>query len=1067
MSLAGFSVKRPVTIKMIFLGVILLGFISLKKLPSELFPAIEYPQITIACVYKGAAPQEIESLVTKPIEESVGTVNGVKNIHSISREGLAMVMVEFDWGTNMDLASMSVREKIDLIKERLPQGSGEPIVVKYNPFQLPVAVLNVTGRFSGSDLYDISHDLIKNELEKVDGVASCSISGGAQKEVHIDVDQARLTASGLSILDIVEAIKKSNLNYPVGTLEENFYEQLIRTVGEFENVNQIKNVPVYLNEEVFKNIDKPYKKEAVSDVDEAPPTLAGEQKAKSAAQPGRKLVFLRDLAEIKEGLSEKTSISRYNGHDTVSLSIQKRAGASTTLVVDNIKKRLKKIRENLPHGVLLHMTYDQSVFIKEAVSGVSHDAANGGILAFLVLFLFLRNLRSSLIVATAIPISVMLIFSAMYFKGISINMISLGGLALGIGMLVDSAIVVVENITRLRKAGKGKEEAAVQGTNEVAGAITSSTITHVIVFLPMIFLAGIAGRIFSELAFTVIFSTICSLIVALTFLPSVAKSLGEDMSHKAESISRWQMRYVTYLRQVLQDKGRKILRTAVWLFCGALVILSFLGKEFMPAVDQGQFAVRVELSPGTALKVTDEVASDIENYLLNHISVGMVAVNIGSEKEKKAADILQTMGQHQAEILVNLKPVRPWWVAVDFFGAYRHDSSRSVIQGLKRYLAKSDLHGAQIEYILQENVLQAASSTSAPIVIDVRGYDLKYLEDTALLIREKLARMHGVYGVRDSVTMPSPEERVMIDKDKAAVMGLTVSDVAQVMQAAVEGKVASRFKKDGKEYNIRVRLRESDRKDMQGLSKLVIHSPAGNEISLTDVAQIKSGRGPTEIVHENKERTIKVWANLYKRSVDSAVREIQNKIINKMEIKKGYSAKIAGEVLQMKESFMGLLFAALLSLVMVYMVMAAQFENLTQPFLIMFTVPLALIGIAAALFITFTKISVMVFLGLIVMGGVVVNNGIVLIDCINRLRADGMPLEEALIEGARMRFRPIIMTAATSVLGLVPLGLGLSEGAKLQQPMAITIMSGLTVSTFLSLVIIPAFYLRAANKKKS
>ena len=1064
MNLSDFAVKRPVTTRMFVAGIILLGVISLSRLPQELFPSVEYPQITIATVYKGAAPEEVETLITKLIEESVGTVSGVKNLRSISKEALSLVMVEFNWGSNMDLSSMAVREKIDLIKERLPRGCNEPIVVKYNPFELPVMVLNITGEYTASELLQISRTNLKNELEKVEGVASCVLSGGTEKEIKVEVDQARLTASGLSMLDVVEAIKKSNLNYPAGTIEESFYEQLIRTVGEFTSVDEIKSVPVYI-EETFDQTQEPYKKEAVSAIEEPAPTLSGQRQYRQKAQPARKLVFIKDIASIKEGLKEKNSISRYNGKDTISISIQKRAGANSVRVADHIKNKLKILKDSLPKGVRVYITYDQSLFIKQAVRGVSIAALQGGVLAFLVLLFFLRNIRSAVLVALAIPISVMAAFSAMYFKEVSLNMVSLGGLALGIGMLVDNAIVVIENIVRRQQKGERSAAAASCGAGEVSSAISSSTLTTIIVFLPMIFVGGVAGQLFKELAFTVIFSLSASLVVALTVIPSFAAKLKKEKSNprkKSSSATKLfnsiEDFYARYLIDMLRARGVKILRKVVIVFVFAVVVMMFLNKEFMPAVDQGQFIVKFELVPGATLSTTDAITRKIEEYLLGLSSVQSVTVDIGSEKEAKSQDILQTMGEHQARIMVNLKPRRPLWALVDFAGNYRHKGSRQIVQELKNYVSKIDLGGAQIEYILQENALGAALVHNAPVLIQIKGFDLDYLHQLTLSIRDRLEKISGIYGVRDSLVLPYPENKIKIDKDKAALFGLSVSDIALAVQTAIEGKVASKFKSQGREIDIRVRLSEDDRQNIIQLRRLLLRAPSGESITLADVAILAGGRGPTEIVHENKERVATIWANLSKRSLNSAIAEIESDIISKLDLKQNYSVEFAGQTLQMRQSFKNLRFALILSLILVYMVMAAQFESFIQPLIIMLTVPLAIIGVVAALTITGTKISVMVFLGAIVLGGIVVNNGIVLIDYINKLRAGGLAKLEAVREAAKARMRPILMTTATTVLGLSPLALGLSEGAQMQKPLAITIIGGLLVSTFLSLVVIPILY---------
>lgn len=1059
MFLSKFSVARPVTIKMFVAGIVLLGMISLGRLRQDLFPSIEYPQLTVVTEYKGAAPAEIEMLITRLIEESVGTVSGVKNIRSVSKEEQSMVMVELDWGTDMDLASMALREKIDLIKERLPRGSAEPLVVRYNPFELPVMIVNVTGDYNSSDLLEMTKLNIKSELEKINGVASCVISGGSEKEIQINVDAARLNAAGLTLNDVVDALKKSNLNYPAGTLEESFYEQMIRTVGEFESISEIANVPLFVLDEEEKNIKRPYKEQAVSQIDSAAPTLEGEREFEKISKPSRKVIFLKDIAEIKESLKEETAVSRFNGQDTVSLAIQKRAGANTVAVATAIRKRLKSLEKVLPEGLKVKISYDQSYFIKDAIKGVSLAAVQGGILAFFVLLFFLKCMRSSLIVSMCIPISVMAAFAAMYFKGVSLNMISLGGLALGIGMLVDNAIVVIENISRLRNEGLSNKKAASQGASEVASAIVASTVTTVIVFLPMIFVAGVSGKLFKELAFTVIASLLASLLVALTFIPALAAHWGGKTNiDNNEGFTDFENKYSSHLKSFIPADKFKFSTQIILVFFVSLMVCAFVDKELMPSVDQGQFVVEYDLAPGTSLSITEKLLAKTEKFLLAKSDVATVTVNAGADKDKKSSDLISMMAAHQGRVIVNLKQKRPWWVLIDFTGNYRTKGSRYHVRHLKKYLKSQKTFGAQIKYTIRDNVFAAAFAQEAAIAIEIKGYDLDYMKLKATELKDSLSKMKGVFSVRDSLVDPSPENRIIIDKDKAAVLGFSVSDIALLTQTALDGKVATSFKREGREIDIKVRLAEEDRDDKSAIRSLVLNSNSGSQVMLNDLAEITYGRGPTEIRHLNQERVVIVWADLDGRSVASASQEIKNKIFTGLDIEPDYSVALAGEMVEMEKSSQSLGFALLLSLVLVYMVMAGQFESFKQPFIIMFTIPLALIGVAAALFFTLTKLSIMAALGIIVLGGIVVNNGIVLVDSINLLRAQGLELQKAICLAAKTRLRPIVMTAATTILGLLPLAFGLSQGAKLQQPMAITVVGGLLISTFLSLKVVPALY---------
>ncbi len=1061
MRLPEFSVNRPVTTSMFFLGVLMLGLISLSRLPRELFPSITYPQLTIVTTYENAAPEEVETLITKIIEEAVGTVSRLKRISSISKEGVSIVTAEFNWGTDMDFASLGVREKIDLIKERLPLGSADPIVMKFNPFELPVITLSITGNKSPSELLRLSRKFIKDELEKVEGVASCNISGGLEREILVAVDEGRLRASNVSITKVVDALKSSNLNYPAGTIEEHFYEYLIRTMGEFEIVSEI-GVTVVAKDEPEEKLD-PDKREF------------------SRPEKAHRLIYLKDMAEIKDTFQERSSISRYNGEENISISVQKQAGVNTILVSQKVRSRLDIIEKDLLEGIDIKIVYDQSIFIKKSIRGVMQAAIQGGILAFLVLFLFLRNIKASLIVAFSMPISIMVAFSLMYFNGITLNMLSLGGLALGIGMLVDSAIVVIENIYSLFQKQKDIKEASKVGASEMSGAIFSSTLTTVAVFLPMVFVVGVAGQLFRELAFTVTFSLMASLIVALSLIPRL--TAVDTHSHKGiqkisekfftriskklkgiNAISNNRQDFTSGIGIIYSAMIKKVLKYR-WIFLLGVVavfilimsLFMFIDREFMPKVDQREFIMKVNMPSGTKLDITDGIVKRIEKILFDAKDVEGVALNIGSSKKKDYAQGLETMGSHQSQIIVSLKKGRG-------YGA-----TSKVIETLKTKLDRLNLEGAEIEYILQESVFKTALQGSAPIVIEIKGKDLKKIEEVSEYIKEDLSDIKGIYGVRTSLARPSPETKVNVLKDKSALYNLSTAVIAQAAHTAIKGVVATKFKEEGREIDVRVRLRKEGRKKLSQIRNILIHSPLDIEVPLSEVAYITQGLGPTEIKRLDQQRVVLVTANIADRALDKVIIDI-NRLIDRVEnekireftnskdIEKDLSVSLSGESQEMQESFKSLRFALILSILLVYMIMAAQFESLWQPFIIMFTVPLSLIGVFFALFLTHTPISVVVMLGLIILGGIVVNNGIILIDSINRLRAKGTELIEAVIESGKTRLRPIFMTTMTTVLGLLPLSLGIAEGSELQSPMAITVMGGLLVSTILTLFVIPCIY---------
>ncbi len=1039
MRLPELSIRRPVTVIMFYLGIIILGIISWSRLPQELFPSISYPQITIVTTSENASPQEIETLITKIIEEAVGTVNGLKKISSISKEGLSLIILDFDWGTNMDFASLSVREKIDLIKERLPLGAEDPIVMKYNPFEIPILILSVRGEMSSRELRELCRKEIKDELEKIEGVASANIVGGREREILVELDQGKLFANKIPILKVAEAIKQANFNFPAGTIKERFYEYLIRTIGEFQAVKEVEKVVV--------------------DVQEVnPPKTQYEAYLRQlkGKTSDKRIIHVVDVGRVLDTLKDLTNISRYNGHENISIKIQRQAGANIIKVTRLVKKQLKEIQQRLKdRKVNIQIIYDQSQFIRDSIKGVRDAAVQGGVLAFFVLLFFLMNIWSSLIVALSIPISIMLTFSLMYFRHLSVNIMSLGGLALGVGMLVDNAIVVMENIFRHRQLGTPSLQSASKGASEVAAAIVASTLTTIAVFLPLIFVKGVAGQLFKELAFTVTFSLLASLLVALSLIPRLAAKI------KTKNVKTKERLWMQILRRLYLNSLKVFLKFK-YIFLAAIilitavcfVILKGLDKELMPKVDQREFMIKVDMPTGTKIEVTDRVVKRIENILLTYPDIKGVSVIIGSSKEKEYGGTVQTLGPHQAQIVVNLKKMskrNP---------LYR--KSQDVIHQLQKDLIKVDLEGARLEYVLQETIFKTALQGGKPVNIEVKGRDMDVLRSISETLMQKMKKVPGLYDISSDLMPAQPEVKINIMKDKAALYNLSVNSISLSAQAAIKGYVASKYKEEGREYDIRVRLREQDRNDLTKIRNILIHSPLGIEVPLADVAYLSRGLGPSEIHRLDQERTVMVSANIYKRGFSEVAADI-DKIIAGMEIPKGYVVKMSGERKEMEESFKSLIFALILAVVLVYMIMASQFESLWQPFIIMFTLPLSIIGVTVALLLTHTTLNVVVFLGMIVLGGIVVNNGIVLIDRVNGLRREGFSPYDAIVEAGQNRLRPILMTAMTTTLGLIPLALGLGEGAELRAPMAITVIGGLTSSTFLTLFVVPALYLIAVN----
>ncbi len=944
MNLAKFSVERPVTVMMIVAGLLIFGAVSLGLLPQELFPQIVYPQLTVVTPYENAAPEEIETLITKPIEEAIGTVAGVKRINSISKEGLSLVIAEFGWNQNINFAALGMREKIDLIKERLPSEAEEPIVLQYNPFDKPILILSITSRKGDRQaavLRELVRKMIKDELEKVEGVASATISGGLEREILVEINQNKLESRRIPILDISKAISSANLNYPAGTIKESFYEYLIRTLGEFDHVHDIGDVAI-----------------GSSSSDREEPYIYRGENAKAeegAVSKEKKLIYLKDVAEIIDNVKERTSFSRFNGKENISVSIQKQALGNTVKTIDKVKKKLRDLKGDLPKDLDVSVVYDQSTFIKDSITGVWDAAWQGGVIVFFVLLFFLRNFWSSFIVTLTIPISVMATFALMFFSGVSINMMSLGGLAFGVGSLVDAAIVVIENIFRHMQLGESKKESAIAGSDEVTVAVAGSILTTVVVFLPLIFVIGIIGQISKDFALTVTFSLLASWVASVTIIPllsskgitlgkDVAMEAQDDMSKldKAGSVAKVRKFFEILLQKFIRNKGRYLFLTLI-LFLSSLSLFIFMDKELMPKVDQGQFTIKVDMPAGTTLATTNSVSEKVEKYLLTIPEVETVNATVGSTRESTAKNITERLNYNQAEIVVSLKKNRKL-------------KSSEIVQVIKDHISALPLQDARIDYILQENVLSAGLAIQAPVTIELKGSDLKTLEKLTREIQKSLGSIDGLYGVKNNLSEPSPETKVFIDKDKAALYGLSVTDIAQTSLISLKGYVASKFKEKGEEFDIRLRLRNKDRDDFAKLSRVDIQSPSGAKVQLGSVARFGKGKGPSEIRRLNQERVVLVYANVYGRAVKDINAEA-NVMISRLAIPKNYIVKLAGESEEMKASFDSMRNAIIAAFLLVYMIMAALFESLWQPLVIMFTIPLGLIGVALALFFTRTSIS--------------------------------------------------------------------------------------------------------------
>lgn len=1029
MQITQFCVRRPITTLMSFLGIVLLGVISWNFLPQELLPPLTYPQITVLTTYKGAAPKEIESLITRPIEEAVGTVNKVKKVSSISKEGTSIVLVEFDWDANLDFSALEVREKIDLIKEKLPREAKEPIVMKYNPFDTPVLRINVTGDFSPLALRKIAKKNIKEELEKLEGVGSVELTGGLEREILVEVEEARLRAASLSILDVGESLKRGNINYPAGSIKQPFFEFLIRTLGEFETVSEIGLLPIraeYPLSEREKKLKEQFPEEKEEQEVEYPQS--------------ERLILVKDVAKVKDTARERESISRYENKESVTLSIRRQSQANVVKVANTVRKELDELKKTLPPGLDLKITYDQSKFIKESLSNVRDAAWQGGILTFITILFFLRNLWFSTIIIISIPLSILAVITLMYLCKMSLNIVSLGGLALGVGMLVDNTIVVLESI--FVSPHQELEKKIVSGTQEVAAAIFGSTFTTICVFLPMMFVTGIAGQLFKQLAFSIVFSLLVSLIIALTLVPVLAsrRRLLFQEKQKGVTLGKWEKIFPFFFRRRII-----VLATIFFLFIVAVNIFLNLDTELLPRIDYHEFILKVDCEPGTPLEGTDEVVKKIEGVLFSLPQVKEVSVTIGSASEKPEEKAIQSQEEYQAQIFVKVEEKIP---------------TQQVIDILKERLKFLENKKVSLNFLAQESFLKEAFAQQAPLVMEIKGDNVDTLKEIGLDLKESLEKLPYLYNIKLDYALPRPEIRVEGIKDKTALYNFNVNLVAQTLNTSIEGDVPTKFKEKGEEFDIRVRLREKDRNNVEKLGHLFIHGYFQDKrvnVPLKEVADIRKGFGPTQITRTAQERTITLSSSIYKTPLSKVVEEVQG-IIQETKLPLGYKIEIGGEGKRMEESFNSLKFALILSIIMVYMVMASEFESLRQPFLILFALPLSLIGVTLIQLSIRTPLNIISYLGLIMLGGIVVNNGIVLVDYTNFLRRQkNIPLEESIKLASMRRMRPILITSLTTILGLVPLSLGLG-GAQLMQSLGIVTIGGLASATFFTPVVLSLLY---------
>jgi len=1027
------SVNRPVTVLMLFIALIVIGIISYQGLGLDLLPDMSFPISAIMVSYPGVAPEEIESLITIPLEEAVSTMNQIDTINSYSQEGSSLILLSFQWGTDMDIAALEIREKIDMVKSMLPNDASDPTVFKADPSMMPMMVLGM-----GSEQYELyelekyAQDIVKPRLERLEGIAQAAVDGGLEREILVSLNSEKIRSNQITMDQVVMALRSENVNLPAGTVRAGSMDLLVRTLGRFESIQDIHNV-------VITNAQ-------------------GKQ------------IYLKNIAQITDTFKEQKSINYINGLPSVSFSIQKESGSNTVIVADRVNKELKAIENLLPGDIEIINIFDSSDFIKKTIAEVTNTLLIGAILAILVLYIFLRSISSTLVIGLAIPISIISTFTLLYFADLTLNMMTLGGLALGIGMLVDNGIVVSENIYRHREIGEESILASQKGANEVSQAITASTLTTIAVFLPVAYVSGIAGELFKSMGLTITFSLLMSLFVALTLIPMLSSKLirrrlkqpesfpensskndsnveGEQNETKNKAETANIARRGRLFDSILQIYGNLIkgaLRYRGFVIILAVVILAIsfflitiVGTEFFPSVDQGSFNVNISLPVGTNLEVTEGVVEEIEEITSNIPEVRDIFSSIGGSGMGMG---MQGASNNSGSLMVTLVEQ-----------ANRERGIKEITADLRNRIG--DYPDTKIN-ISEQGM---SFSTGSPLTIKITGDSLEELDYTAQIIIDLLKEVEGVYDLQSSIDEVRPELHISIDREKANLYGLSAGQIATNIQDAILGKVASYYQDGGDHFDIRVMLYKEDLDNVQQIENLYISSGYGFQIPLKEIAKVISGVGPQRVTRENQQRQVTVSGNITGRFLGDVIQDAQEKLSN-IALPEGYNYTFAGENQEMIESFQSLFFALILSIFLVYMIIAAQFESLLFPFAVILSIPFALIGVIIALLIAGTSFNVLAFIGLIMLAGIVVNNAIVLIDYINQLRKKGIERNDAVIQGGKTRLRPILMTTLTTILAMLPMAIASGEGAEMRTPMAVTIIGGLASSSFLTLIVVPIFY---------
>lgn len=1006
------SVKRPVTMIMALVAVIMLGAVSLVKMPQALLPDMEYPYALAMVTYAGAGPEEVEQMVTEKMEGSLASVEGVKDIISISSENVAMVMIEFDMGTDLNYATLDMREKLSMAQMQMPDDASSPTIMKVNMDSMPVMQLFISSDMELSELGSFVEDNITSRFERISGVAQVSTMGATETEIQIKFDQDKLQGYGLTMSTVSQILSAENISYPSGTISNGNTDITVKTFGEFQSINDIKEIPLTLND--------------------------------------GSIISLENVAQITEAESDVESITRMDGNQAVGLYISKSSGANIVDLSDAVQEEIESIKEKYGDQINIQIGFDQSDFVRQSISSVASTAVQGAILAVIVIFFFLRNIRSTLVIGISIPTSVLATFCVMKVLDMSLNMLTLGSLTLAIGMLVDNSVVVLENIFRRNKQGLNAEDAAIEGSKEVGLAVMASTLTSIVVYLPIALSGGMAGMMFQDFSFTIIAALLCSLVVAMTVVPMLcSKLLDSSVSEDYIKIGKFFYRYkiinlfTKFIDWMIEGYGnlmhgalkkrKRLIALFVAIFAASVSLVSMVGWELIPEMDEGSFSVTVEMPEGTSLEEQEAFIAPLEEYVLNIPELDHVTLSVGSS----SASSLMSSGNSVSVVLKE----------------DRARSTKEVMNEMKDEF--KDLAGAEVSFSLTSSMGTTALGGS-DLSLNINGSDIDIVSSNAVELANEIKELDCVSEVTTDVEEGSPEIKVILNRSTASHYGLTTYQVATALSNALSGSTSTQLSVNGDDIDIKLSLSDKYANSVEDMKAITITSPMGN-VPVGQVATFEYDNAPVSITRMNQEmvNTIDIT---FKEGVDSNDASDQvNKVAENFVFDDGVSFDQGGMQEQMMDAFGDLLLALVISLALVYIVLASQFESFILPVMVMMSIPFAMSGAFLALFLTGKTLSMPSFIGLIMLVGIVVNNAILLVEFINQNKKI-MGRDDAITQAGQARMRPILMTTLTTVLGMVPMAMGIGEGMEMMAPMGISIIGGLVASTIVTLFLVPILY---------